>query len=609
VSDPASERPAAPSAFQRLPLRIIVAYGAPSVAGAAMVIPLNIHLPDFYANTVLVPLGLIALVTALARSFDALTDPLMGWISDRTRTRWGRRLPYIAVGAPLTAVAFVSLFSPPVWLDASEAATWLALWYTAYFLFHTVYVIPHYGLGPELTFEFDDRNRLFVWREAFVIFGIMAAAVVPPLLIKSSGNVRDGYFGFAAIFATLLVLLFANLLFQVREHPEFSQREPNPLVPGVRRMWRNRAFRVLLCVYMVGSLTGQIPSLLMPFFTRYVIRPEDPDKWIGIFLGTFMLSALLALPFWLWLAHRYGKREAWLASYVPAVIAGVGLFFVGEGDYWTTLILLAIGGPNLSAGLFLGPSMQADTIDYDELHTAKRREAQYGGVWNILTKFAAIPSSSVPLAVLASLGYVPNVAQSETVTFALRVIFCLLPAMTAVVAFGVGLYYPITREAHRQILDGIERHKRGEPAVDPVTGWLLPPPRQRGLDERTGWFLDHFSLGELRSYVERGIGPLWIRCCACVGLSLLVMLVAGATALHSVRDVLSDPGVLASLSIVVAGFFGFTPLCFHAVRLAALRQLAASPIDPAIVKAHIASTEELLGSSPAPSAASVPLRV
>jgi glycoside/pentoside/hexuronide:cation symporter, GPH family len=606
LSQPASERSSARPSLERLPLRVIVAYGAPSVAGAAMVIPLGIHLPDFYANVVLVPLGLIALVTAFARSFDALTDPVMGWISDRTRSRFGRRLPYIALGVPLTAVAFVSLFTPPVWLEATEAATWMAFWYAVYFIFHTVYVIPHYGLGPELTFDFHDRNRLFVWREAFVIFGIMGAAVVPPLLIKGSGSARDGYFGFAALFGALLVILFANLLVQIRERPEFSQREPNPLVPGVRRMWRNRAFRVLLFVYMVGSLTGQIPSLLMPFFTRYVIRPEDPDKWIGIFLGTFMVSALLALPFWLWLAQRYGKREAWLASYVPAVIAGIGLFFVGEGDYWTTLALLAIGGPNLSAGLFLGPSMQADTIDYDELHTAKRREAQYGGVWSILTKFAAIPSSSVPLAVLASLGFVPNVQQSETVTFALRVIFCLLPAATAVVAFGVGLYYPITRAAHEQILEGIERHKRGESALDPVTGWLLPPTRQRGVDENTGWFLDHFSLSELRTYVERGVGPLGLRCAAWAALALLILVGSLAVVANAVGDFATQPGLLASLGIVSAGFFGFTPLCFHAIRLLAVRRLAASPIPADVVRTHIASTEELLGGSPAPAGAGVP---
>jgi MFS family permease len=337
-----------------------------------------------------------------------------------------------------------------------------------------------------------------------------------------------------------------------------------------------------------------------------VIRPEDPDKWIGIFLGTFMVSGLLALPFWLWLAQRFGKREAWLASYVPAVVAGVGLFFVGEGDFWPTLVLLAIGGPNLSAGLFLGPSMQADTIDYDELHTAKRREAQYGGVWSILTKFAAIPSSSVPLAVLASLGFVPNVQQNETVTFALRVIFCLLPAATAIVAFVVGLYYPITREAHRLILEGVERHKRGETALDPVTGWLLPPPRQRGVDERTGWFLDHFSLSELRVYVERGVGALWLRCGAWAVLSLLVLLGSGAVAASALGDLATSPGLMASLGIVSAGFFGFTPLCFHAIRLVAVRRLALGPIEAEVVRAHIASTEELLGGSPTPAAASVP---
>ena len=115
-----------------------------------MAIPILIHLTIFYSDVVLIPLGFIALVKAVARAFDAITDPLMGWLTDHTRSRWGRRRPWMVVGAPLAGLAFLMLFSPPVTLSPTSAVWWLAVSYTLYYLFHTIYEIPHGGLGPEM---------------------------------------------------------------------------------------------------------------------------------------------------------------------------------------------------------------------------------------------------------------------------------------------------------------------------------------------------------------------------------------------------------------------------------------------------------------------------
>src|SRR5262245_31661222 len=229
----------------------------PSFAGAAMAIPLAIHLTIFYSDTVLVPLGWIALAKAISRAFDAMTDPVMGWISDRTRSRWGRRRPYMALGAPIAALAFVALFSPPERLTPAAAGTWLFGCYVLYYLFHTVYFIPHYGLGPELTQDYHERSRLYGLSESFTVAGTLIAALLPTVLIARFGH-RGGYFAFAAIFGVLLTGLYWNLVARVRERPEFSARAANPLVPGVRRVMRNRVFRILLAVYVAGAITGAI---------------------------------------------------------------------------------------------------------------------------------------------------------------------------------------------------------------------------------------------------------------------------------------------------------------------------------------------------------------
>ncbi len=593
MTSPLTAGPAAApaGAHPKLPLRIKLAYGAPSFAGAGMAIPIVIHLTIFYSDEILVPLGFIALVKALARAFDALTDPLMGWVTDRTRSRWGRRRPWMMIGAPFAAMAFVMLFAPPESLNPSNAAVWFALAYILYYLFHTVYEIPHGGLGPELTLDYNERNVLFGWRAPFLVAGTMAASTLPPLLQGAFGSVRAGYFAFAVIFGVLLVALYWNLVAQVREREDFVQRDPNPLVPGVRRVMRNRAFRVLLAVYVAGSITGAIPGLMMPYFTKYVLQPENPDQWLAIFLFVYFGTGFLCLPLWMLLARRLGKKKAWLISFIPGTTGSLMIFFfLGPGDLMATAAVLMWAGSAFSAGMFLGPSMQADVIDYDELYTGRRREAQYNGLWSVMTKFTVIPSMAVPLAILATYGYQPNVVQSDTVQMVIRAIFGLAPATTSIIAFVIALRFPIDQRVHEQIWQSISAHQRGEYAVDPLTGRNLPPPRDRGIDEDTGWFLDHFSTGELRRVLRGGPSTVLVTASLWAVGSLVVSAAAAAFTYREANDLTVEPGVLAVLAVLVGGF-AFTAFCFHLFRVRAAWKLQGAGIARELIQNHVAMTE------------------
>jgi GPH family glycoside/pentoside/hexuronide:cation symporter len=596
-NDSVATSPASARSREYLPLSTKLYYGMPSFAGAAMAIPIAIHLTIFYSDTILVPLGFIALIKALARALDAITDPMMGWASDRTRSRFGRRRPWIALGAPLCAVAFYLMFTPPAELSGVGAATWFAATYTLYYVFHTIYIIPHAALGPELTLDYNERSTLFGIREGFVVAGTLVAAILPPVLIHQFGGARDAYTAFALIFGGLLVILYLNLVFQVKERQSFMQRESNPLIPGVRRVMRNRVFRLLLVVYLVGSITGAIPGLMMPYFTKYVLQPEDPNMWLGIFLACYFLGGFLALPMWVWLARRFEKKPVWLAGFMPGIFGSLALFFMTEGDLIPTMVILFIAGCGFSSGLFLGPSMQADVIDYDELHTGKRREAQYSALWSIMTKFMVIPSMSVPLAILASVGYQPNVEQTETVQFTIRAIFCLGPASMACVAFCFALFYPITKRKHEAIWVGIAAHEAGETVTDPITGHRLLPPHARGIDENIGWLLDHFSLAELEQLLAQGRQALANRILLLCLASAVALLTFGVLLFGEI-DILVPPGLLAVVYVVVGGM-ALTSMVYHLVRYRVARTFVIP--DPATVRTHISVTQDFLSkTAPAP---------
>jgi GPH family glycoside/pentoside/hexuronide:cation symporter len=575
-----------------LPIAVKLAYGAPNFAGAGMAIPVAIHMSIFYSDTVLVPLGYIAMAVAFARAFDAITDPIFGWLTDRTKTRWGRRRPWIMTGAPLCALAFIALFSPPTALSQMDAARWFTVTFVLFFVTTTMYGIAHYGLGPEITLDYKERLSLFGWMEGFSVLGTMFAAASPALLITALGSDRAAYKALAITMGLLLVLLYMFLCFRIKERPDFYQRAPNPLVPGVRRVMRNHPFRVLLACYLAASITGAIPGLLMPYFTKYVLRPENPDQWIGLFLLTYFASAFLFMPLWIRAARRWGKKLIYLVTFAMGTTGSVGLFFMREGDILATFLILIWAGSSFGVRLFLGPAMQADVIDYDELLTGKRREAQYGALWAIMTKFAVIPSASIPLSIIASLGFHPNVEQSETVRFAISAIFGLLPAATSLLAFAIALFFPIDEAVHRKIRDGIAAHGRGETARDPLTGADLEPPRERGVDEDTGWFLDHFSQRELRRYLKSGGRPLVFSTFVAVLISGVFLAFGTTIALQSIGDLGTEPGIATILAVVVAGG-GLTAILFHAMRLRAAIRIDRAPVKPEVVKAHLELTQRL----------------
>ncbi|MDP6375143.1 MAG: MFS transporter [Pseudomonadales bacterium] len=570
---------------ERLPLGTKISYGLPNIAGAGMGIAVGIHVNIYYADAVLLPLGFIAAAVAAARSIDAITDPLMGWISDRTRTRWGRRRPWMFVSAPLAAIALVALFSPPEGMETQAAAVWFAVSFVSFFLFVTMYQIPHYGLGPEITSNYKERSSLFAWLEGASLLGIICASYVPLQLAKDSMlGPRDGFQVFAVGFALLLVAFYWSLCVRVRERPAYSQGKSNPLIPGIRRTMRNRPFRLLLISYLIGATTAGISGLLWPFFATYVLKIGPGAQ--GILLASIFVWGFVSLPLWVRSTRRWGKKWNYIGARVAGAVSAIGMFFMREGDLVPAAILLALAGIAYGGYSMLGPSIQADVIDYDELHTGKRREAQYGSLWAIMIKFVQIPGAAIPLGIIASFGYVSNADQTETVQLVIMLLYSLAPASAALLSVGVFILFPINERTHLAVLEGIGKHKRGESAIDPLTGELLAPPDKKEIDEDTGWFLDHFSKVELSRVLRQGRKALLLSTVLSSAASLAIMVMATWFALEGLGDMSVRPGVVVVLQILLSGL-ALTGFVYHAVRVSAARRMSARHVSNEDIRVHL----------------------
>ncbi len=442
----------------------------PAFALAMVGIPVYVYLPKFYTDVIGVDIATAGVILFSVRLFDAVTDPIMGMLSDRTRTAFGRRRPYIIGGSILIAVALMFLFNPmdltPVW-----NTIWFGAWIYALFLFWTLVAVPYEALGPEITLDYNDRTALFAWRDGFLIAGTLMAAASPALvqalfqLDESPMGERSKFFWISVIYAPLVVVLCLWCVWRVRERPT-TNVHANPLIGWheFKSVFENRPFMILLVAYTISAIGSNLPATLILYYVEYVLGSSQAD----FFLLLYFMTGILLLPVWVRLANRFGKKNTWIAAMAINSGAFLMVFFLGQGDVWAYGALVFVSGIGFGATLALPSAIQADVIDYDELKTGRRREGQYVGLWSIAKKMTAAIGVGVGLAVLGAVGYTPNAPQSESVLMALRVLYAFVPSICNLLAIVIALYYPISGNVHGRIRDAIGRRQAGQPVADPL---------------------------------------------------------------------------------------------------------------------------------------------
>ncbi len=451
----------------KIPFSSRLAYAAPAFALAVIGIPVYVYIPKFYTDIVGIPIAVVGSLLFGVRIFDAVTDPVMGIVSDKTRTPWGRRRPYVAVGALLLAATLYLLFNPP--RDLPYPAVWLGICMYALFLFWTLVTVPYESMGPELTFEADERTALFGLRDGFLIAGTFVAAATPALiqnmgaLTGSPPDERRKFFTMALIYGPLLIATCWWCVTALREKTARAV-ESVALQPAWRGLLANRPFIVLLSAYTISAVGNNLPATLILYYVEYVLESRHAE----IFLLLYFVTGLAVLPAWVKLAKIIGKKRAWLLAMGINTGAFGGVFFLGAGDELLYGILVVLSGLGFGATLALPSAIQADVIDYDEWHTGLRREGLYMGAWSVAKKMAAALGIGLGLYVLGVAGYRPNGAQTEQVQLAIRVLYALVPSVCNLTAIAVAWGYPVSESDQRKLRQAIDRRSAGAPEADPV---------------------------------------------------------------------------------------------------------------------------------------------
>lgn len=390
-----------------------------------------------------------------SRFWDAVSDPIVGYLTDRTKTRWGRRRPWMIASALPIGLVVVALWSPPASLSGDALVYWVAAAYMLLYTGSTAFGVPYDALGAELTTDYRSRNMLFGFRRALFGVGMLAAIAGVFLMTQQDhatelGRLRTREIAFwvagvAAFFATALTLFTAV---RIRERPEYIDRGGRDLLQGIRDVWANPPARLLLLVNVLQQFASTCVTLMATYFIDYVM--QAPGQ-IALILVAFMLSAVVSVPVWVAVARRSEKKTLLIVGMGAISVTLVPSFFIGPGDLAWAIAIISVAGFASGASDVLFPSLQADVIDVDEHRTGERKEGTYFAVWAFASKTSASLVGVVVGLALSAGGFVPNEPQTDGAIFTIRMLWCGLPILFWTTGILVFLRFPLNAAEHAKL--------------------------------------------------------------------------------------------------------------------------------------------------------------
>ena len=389
-----------------------------------------------------------------SRLWDAVNDPLFGLLSDRIRTRWGRRRVLLLFGAVPLGIFFMLM-----WIVPALNQFWLAVYYAITFiLFDTAFTIVHVGynsLTPEMTSDYDERSSLNGYRMVFSIAGTLGAIILATVLGWRINDPRRLYL-ILGIGLGLVSIIPPLVVFSItREKPANELPTPLPFGEALRQTLSNHPFRMVMGLYLLSWTTASILAAVLIYFANYYLRiPEQANYFVLMAQG----SAILFIPVIVKIARHLDKRRAFILGSLTWVVVLLGISAIRADQIGLAYLLAALAGFGIATAYVVPWSMVPDVVEYDEVRSGQRREGSYYAFASFFQKLATGVALWGMGQALALTGYItplpsePLPVQPQAAVNAIRVFTGPIPAVLLVLAVLFAWKYPITRESHQATL-------------------------------------------------------------------------------------------------------------------------------------------------------------
>lgn len=437
---------------ERIPISRVLIYASP-LSGVFIAHSLvGFYLLKYATDVLLIAPAVVGAIFLVGRVWDAVTDPVVGSLSDRTHTRYGRRRPWFFASAIPIGLAIVALWVPPPELEGMAMVIWFTLAVLLFYTTFTVFRVPHQAMAAELSRGYHDRTRVFAILQVVESLGLIGATGCLFLLERSEEPrvfAADLFIDIAILTTTLILVATAAL----RERSEFLGRGGETILGSFRDVLRNPHAMILMGVYLLEQLGFTALVSMLPYMSDYVLM--TPGSTAHYILAA-VLGMLVSIPVWVMASRRFGKKEVWFGSLVVKTIMLALVMFVGEGDFALMLTITMVYGLMSGCSAVVAPSLQADIIDWDEAETSERKEGTYFAAWNFIQKSAGGLAVLISGAMLSLTGFVPNVEQSESALLGIRVLAGGFPVVFFVLSLILIARFSIDEDAHKALRERLQ---------------------------------------------------------------------------------------------------------------------------------------------------------
>ena len=438
--------------------RVRAAYGIGDYAICLYWSGVGLYLLYFYTDVVGITPLLAGWIYALGIAWDAVTDPFMGYLAERTRTKMGSYRPYIFYGSIPLALSFVLLF----WVPPFEGAVLFIFLLTVNLVHRTCFTIvsvPYSSLTARITDDSDERTKLTTARMIGASFGTLSVSALgfPIVLWFGGGDEAIGFifFGMVCGLAAILVLSITVRFVQEREF-NFGPSQIPSFSKVSKSVVKNYPFWIVFgSILILGSTSIMFNNNLI-YFVKYSL---DLHEYQGLILGVSSGAALLAIPFWAYAALKIGKRNSWMAAMALLLVGFLVFYFYPISSLNELLILLGFIGIGNGATGVLFWSMLPDTIEYGEWKTGVRTESSLYGFMTFAQKGAIAFAALLLGMALTQIGFEPNQIQTEETLSGLKFIMTWIPLTGIFISFILVSFYPIDRSFHQKLIQEINLRK------------------------------------------------------------------------------------------------------------------------------------------------------
>ncbi len=433
----------------------LLAFASPAAPIAGLGLPLVVYLPPFYAEEMGLGLSTVGAIFMLTRFWDVVTDPLLGLLSDRFHTPWGRRRPWLVLSVPIVVGAVAEIFLPSPAVTAGSLLAWMMVLYVGW----TLLTISHMAWGAELTPDYHERSRVQGWREIALIAGSITALALPTI-IERMGTASTAADRVAAMGWYIMLLLPATVVWAVLAVGEAPAPRGEPI--GWRRAARivaqNRPLRRVLAMDVTAGFGGGITAALFLFLAADRLGLGDRASSL---LLLYFLSGCAFVPLLIRLSYRWGKHRTLAASSLFSAATLPLVLAIPRGHGLEAAALFVLLGVNMGAGPFLFRSIMADVADHDRVESGQQRTGLYFSLLTMTNKLGYALSIGVVYPILEWVGYIPGATNSEAAITGLSFLFVWPPALAAVVVAAAMWSFPLDLERQRELRRRIRASERG----------------------------------------------------------------------------------------------------------------------------------------------------